>query len=331
MHIFIDESGTFLPGIKSPGLSLVGALIVPEDRFAWINRKYDVLRAKLPKENGEVKGRLLAECHIAEVVDLLRRNDVLLELVAVDLDTNAESDIEAHKSGQARGMTSLLSETDQPWLSVATKLGTKIAALPNQLYVQSVAMVELVWQAAEHAIDYYAQRRPKELSSFHWTIDGKDKGRQTNWETLWAEILVPMLESKSTEAAMRSFAGGDFRYMKRFVTVAPESLPKPPGAEGSALNIQKLLMESFRYSSAVETGLELADIVVNATRRALVGNLQPQGWIDIPTLMIHRNQQYISFIAFHDRDEEPECAYLPALLLGFAANGRNRYAPRFLR
>jgi hypothetical protein len=330
MRIFIDESGTFLPGNQSPGLSLVGALIIPDERFAWISRKYGALRAGFPKENGEVKGRLLAETQIAQVVDLLRRNDVLLELVAVDLDANADSHIEAHKSGQARGMTSLLTETDQPWLSVATKLGVKIAALPNQLYVQSVAMVELVWKATEHAIDYYAQRRPKELSSFHWTIDGKDKNRQTNWETLWAEILVPMLESKSTEEAMRSFGGGDFRYMRGFFTAAPGRLPKPPGADGSAINIQKLLMDNFRYSSAAEMGLELVDILVNATRRALVGNLRPQGWIDIPTLMIHRNQQYIRFIAFHDRKDDLERPYFPTLLLGFAANGRNLHAPRFL-
>lgn len=330
MRIFIDESGSFVRGERVSGLSLVGALVIPDERIAQISKKYEAIRSRLPKKDGEVKGRLLDEAQVAEVVHLLSRNEVLLELVAVDLNAHESADIVQHKQAQAKGMTSRLTEADQPWLAVALDIAARIAMLPHQLYVQSVAMFELVWQVIEHSINYYAQRRPKELAAFHWTMDGKDKGRQTNWEQLWASIVLPMLESKSTEMPMRYFSGGDYRYLAPFFSIAPNTLPKPEGADGSATNIQKLVMDSFKYSSCAETGLELVDIVVGAARRGLIGNLHPCGWIGIPALMIHREQQYISFIALHDRALSTDAPYFGPLMNGFTSNGRSMMAPRFL-
>jgi hypothetical protein len=45
-----------------------------------------------------------------------------------------------------------------------------------------------------------------------------------------------------------------------------------------------LLLGDLRFSSAVEPGLELVDIIVNATRRALVGALGEAGWCGIPAV-----------------------------------------------
>lgn len=90
------------------------------------------------------------------------------------------------------------------------------------------------------------------------------------------------------------------------------------------------MMEHFRYSSDSEPGLELADIVVSATRRALVGNLKMSGWKDLPTLMIHRPQHYIHLVALHGRSTTPHIGY-KNVLRRFTQNGRNMLAPRFLR
>ena len=45
----------------------------------------------------------------------------------------------------------------------------------------------------------------------------------------------------------------------------------------------------------------MADIAVNATRRALTGNLGIAGWRDIRRLMIHRPEHYIRVIALGGR------------------------------
>jgi hypothetical protein len=137
VHIFIDESGTFVPGTGARGLSLVGALVIPSARLAYVQRKYAALRARLPKEKGEVKGRLLTDAQVREVTELLRRNEAILELVAVDLNLHTRNDIQAHKLKQADGMTRGMTDEHHPTLRAeVAELAARVAALPDQLYVQ---------------------------------------------------------------------------------------------------------------------------------------------------------------------------------------------------
>lgn len=90
-----------------------GGLTIPDKRLHWIYKKYAKLRVDLPKERGEVKGRLLSEPQVAAVVDLLRKNECLLELVAIDANMHEAADVAAHREGQARGMTSALTDAHQ--------------------------------------------------------------------------------------------------------------------------------------------------------------------------------------------------------------------------
>lgn len=331
MHIFIDESGVFVPSPTRLGISLVGALVIPESRIANVVRKYKVIRARLPKERGEVKGRLLAEAEVSEIVDLLRRNECLLEVVGIDLNMHSDADIQAHKLDLARVMMTGVTPAHHPnvhnWVH---GLADRIKALPNQLYVQSTVMIELARHTIEHAVNYYAQRRPQEMAAFHWVIDGKDKLRTTEAERLWTDIVMPLLMAKSVEEPTGFFEGGDYRHFKRFDSESPDWLPTPKGAANTTTDIKLLMMEHFRYSSECEPGLELVDIVVSATRRALVGSLKIAGWKDLPTLMIHRRQHYIHLVSLHGRSTTTQIGY-KNVLRRFTQNGRNMLAPRFSR
>lgn len=44
----------------------------------------------------------------------------------------------------------------------------------------------------------------------------------------------------------------------------------------------RAVFSDLRFSSANEMGLELVDILTNGVRRALLGNLQPEGWLGEP-------------------------------------------------
>jgi hypothetical protein len=330
VHIFIDESGIFVPSGTRSGISLVGALVIPEGRMTAVGRKYKAIRTQLPKERGEVKGRLLAEADMAKVVDLLRRNECLLEVVGIDLNTHTDADIDAHKMDLARVMLAGATSTHGPNVHERVRgLAERIQALPNQLYVQSAVMIELVRHTCEHAINYYAQRRPQELAAFCWVVDGKDKLRITEAESLWTNILLPLLMAKSVEQPMALFEEGNYEHFKRFEGALPDWLPKPEGAEETATDIKRLMMEHFRYSSESETGLELVDILASAARRALVGSLQVSGWGALPSLMIHRRQHYIHLVKLHDRPTEPNVQYV-RVLQRFTRGGRVMLAPRFL-
>ena len=60
MHVFIDESGSFT-GFHAGSISVVGALAIPDEKVGPLKKKYAKIRARLPLEKGEVKGRLLNE------------------------------------------------------------------------------------------------------------------------------------------------------------------------------------------------------------------------------------------------------------------------------
>ena len=88
-----------------------------------------------------------------------------------------------------------------------------------------------------------------------------------------------------------------------------------------------MLMEDFRRSSDTEIGLELVDIVPNATRRALTGTLRVDGWKGLPGLMVERPDHYITLVALHDRKLAHRPVYTPLILKHFRSGGRSRLAP----
>ena len=220
-----------------------------------------------------------------------------------------------------------ISENVWEW---ATELANRIRALNDQLYLQGTAMFELIWQVMEHATTYHAQRQSTELSAFHWIIDAKDKGRATEWETLWSDIVMPVLQTRSITRPHAMLEGADYSHFKRFKMDPPDWLPRPAeGHERTVTNLRLVLMENFRRSSDAEPGLELADIVTNAARRALSGTLQRDGWRHLPSLMIHRRQHYIQLVALHDRKPPKALPYGRILLKHFRHGGRSMIAPRW--
>ncbi len=90
--------------------------------------------------------------------------------------------------------------------------------------------------------------------------------------------------------------GGDYswfdRNFKADMATAPEHL-KPfikkerQSEPFDAFDVKKLLSEHLSFESSKKNlGLQLVDIVVNAIRRALHGNLQVKGWDDLGRLMV---------------------------------------------
>jgi hypothetical protein len=84
VYIYLDEAGSF-SGFHPGSISAVGALAIPDSRIEFIKNKYVKIRRHLPLEKGEVKGRLLDERQVDEVVTLLARNEVLFEVTVTDL------------------------------------------------------------------------------------------------------------------------------------------------------------------------------------------------------------------------------------------------------
>jgi len=331
MFIFIDESGTFTHGAGATAICLVGALVLPEGNAPKIQSKYQGIRASLPKENGEVKGRLLTESQVDRVVMMLSKNDALFEVVGIDMSAHTAQGVQAHKSGQEQGMTANITADFHPNVQQgAWDLRRRLEAMPRQLYVQSVATFELIAITIEHATIYFSQRQPKALEYFHWVIDAKDRGRVTDWESWWSFTVMPMTQSRYLRRPIGQFVEGDYSFFARFDTEIPEHL-RPHLSnpqERTGLDARKLLTESFRFSDQSEPGLEMVDILTNATRRALTGRLAIEGWRNIPRLMIHRRQHYVNLISLEHVAASHPFPY-GNVLRHFSRGGKSMLAPRF--
>lgn len=307
MHIFVDESGTFSSPEKA-AVSAVGALVVPDRRLPYLLKRYATLRSSLPQDKGEVKGRLLSEEQVGQVVSLLKKMGAFFEVVTTDMSLNSEGVVDVHKRGQVEGITKTLTGEHHPTLVAESwKLREQLEAMAPQLYVQSVLTFELVATVLRHATLYYAQRMPRELEFFRWVIDAKDACQITPWEEWWSLVVMPMLQSKFLSEPMWHLTeGADYSHFDRkFSTELGDFhrslMPDRQTDEGT--DIKKIMTDSFRFSSQAEPGLELVDILTNAVRRGMVGNLERGGWKNIPSLMLHRKGHYIRLLTLGTEED----------------------------
>ncbi len=332
MHIFIDESGTFvIPKTDPPAFSAVGALTIPDGERIKLEEKYNRLREDLPKQDGEVKGRDLQEHQIAQIVALLVKHQVLFEASVVELSHSDGPLIAAHQEKQARGITKNITPGCNDSLRASLlELRRQVENMPPQLYVQSTLNQDVIAEVIGQHTLYYAQRRPRELSAFHWVIDAKGPSGVTPWETWWSTTMPHLLESRSLRNPNVSLKEADYSHFERY-KATPGNRPRPlipRGATPYAVNVKLLLTEDFRFSSLPEPGLELVDILVNATRRVLRGTLSRSAWRDLPRLMIHRPHQYIHVLTFDQRILGRRRNYF-LVLEQFQSRGKPILAPRF--
>ena len=143
MQIFIDEAGRFTPG---DGISLICALAMPHKSVGPCRRELLRVSKDWPHPNGELKSRELETTHLCSLIDVLFRNDALLHVVATDRSNEYLSEIAEHRRQQAIKITKYLnSEHSRSLIDEVWALRHALERMPAQLYVQCVAMHQLVW------------------------------------------------------------------------------------------------------------------------------------------------------------------------------------------
>lgn len=326
MHIFIDESGTFaIPqeGALSP--CVIGALVIPDFKVEKLFRKYETLRQNLPQDGSEVKGRLLNELEVFKVVELLRRNNCIFVAHVIEMGRESVREIEDHRKNAAEGLTRHLTKEHHPELVEGVwQRRAELEQMSLPLYVQYSLMSYLLGDLLRHVPVYWAQRRMAEILDFHWVVDGKGEGDLTKSEDWWSTLKGGFLQSKLARDPMIALEGVNYEaFDAKFKVPMPDYLKETilPYDEGFSLNL--ILDESFRFSSGNDPGLELVDIVTNATRRALKGNLSAQGWQDIPRLMIHHREHYLRMVGLSKSASTERLPYGRIIARDFARNGRS--------
>ncbi|AVF04677.1 MULTISPECIES: hypothetical protein [Devosia] len=331
MHIFIDESGTFALSTKPASISAVGSLTIPDHSMRGFEKLYGRIRRTLPKSDGQVKGRLLGEKEVGEVVEVLRKIGGIFEVVLIDLAMHSLEQLEAHRARQAVAITAHLTDEHHPdFKHTVWNLRSDLERMPIQLYVQAVAMENLVYHTINNAQTYYAFRSPAELKNYHWIVDAKHNGSKiTPWEDWWRTATLPMLASHTFRAPFMQVEGGDYSGLARFRTTVSDWKRQfaPTSTPGEFFDLRLLMDESFRFSDESEFGLEAVDILVNAMRRSLAGNFTREGWLKLSQLMINRVPHCFQFIRLNEGPLPQSPAYV-SVLKDFKRGGRSMLPPR---
>ena len=305
MHIFIDESGQFIPldGAKSRAAATVG-LVVPSSVQGALRRSFRKLKQRLGASGGEIKGASLSESDAAQVIALLQQYDVILEAVVVDAGEYRDLDITDFKVRQADHLMEYITREHQPTLiqDLVTSQET-MKALPNQLFIQVFCLWQLIHRLLETATMYYAQRRPTELGSFVWRVDAKDASI-TPMENLWTSLIPPLIMAKTTMSPMGMIPGADYSFLERFDTAPVDGSAPIPGHYST--DITRVLRDDFALTpSEDDLGLQMADICAAILTRALNGTLQRSGWQSLGSLFVRRERQTVRLIALSLDREQP--------------------------
>ena len=275
MRFFIDEGGIFTP---ASGWSVVCSLALPHKEVGPARREIDRLSQSWPRRDGELKGGSLSPAHLEALVDVLFRHDALLHACAIDVSREDPQGVERHKIGQGEGITKYLVPTHHPnFVRQVWELRRTLERMPSQLYIQYVLMSDLVAWAVEETTMYFAQRRPRELVDFEWTIDAKDPLRISPQEDWWRDALAPLMESRSRREPMRMVRDPafDYRYFERKFSMRKEMwYPDRPREMVDGHDIKKMITERIAFvDSRSETMIQAVDILTSFLRRLLAGKI----------------------------------------------------------
>src|SRR5262249_9757328 len=138
----IDEAGRFTRG---DGISVVCGLSIPHQEAGRCRRELLRISKDWPRRDDELKAAELQTHRLVTLVDVLYRHDSLLHAVALDVSGHPAGVIARHQASQAEGITRNLTDDHYPSLREALwELRRKLEGMPEQLYVQCVAMHQLL-------------------------------------------------------------------------------------------------------------------------------------------------------------------------------------------
>lgn len=305
--IFIDESGKFT---APDGYSVVAGLALPHRALRRTRSELIRQTDGWPKEDGELKGKLLSVEHLGELVEVLFRNHGILHCAAIDVSSEDATRIAEHQTIQALKITEMIGPMTHPnFAAQVRELRRKLEAMSQQLYVQCVAQTALLYGILENVPNYYAQRRPRELEHFEWTVDAKDPARITPQEEWWKDMLGPFIQARTMRDPLPRVNDPRFNY-KYF------NRNRPPEAKARDVDTDKTREVDVEIGSVItrklnfeeskdDILLQAIDVLCNFMRRVLTERVrEPIALNHLGRLQILRSQtgrlQCVDLISFHD-------------------------------
>jgi len=279
MHIFIDESGSFVYTPDKAAWSSICALVIPEGSLA----EAESALAAFKKENGielsgELKlGALNDEMSYFRLLLRLARTKCTLFGVVTDAHTNTPEAVKIHKESTVSGMLvnkeKMIHEGGRKAVQHAAD---SVLSMPDQLHIQLICQIKLMQLVVWQSVLYYGLHEPKALSAFVWRVDRKALEKKTEYEKIFEELSPAYLQAMSLADPIITVVGFDYSHMDTYVYAqgeAPSYLKESYGVEldlTGALNIGKIFRENIEFVNSKESfGIQLADLLSAGLRRCL--------------------------------------------------------------
>jgi hypothetical protein len=185
--------------------------------------------------------------------------------------------------------------------------------MSSPLFIQTVLLTELVKKVIDQATLHFAMQDPAEAGKFGWLIDGKDK-KKTVFEAAWECMAGGLVQGRCLESPSIAYQEADYSSFQKFLlTKWPDHLPKPkikPGGSIMMFNLRKILYESMTFTdSTTSDGLQLADVITNAFRRALMGRLQRPSYDRMGELMRGLKEGPVTIHYFGEPDNKDRFSF----------------------
>jgi hypothetical protein len=257
-------------------------LVIPDASYDLFCREFSKLTGGWPRKDGEIKGALLQAGQILALLKLAKRFELIYFFSGADMALITDGDTVAHRNEQAKRVTANLTPEHNPSLvRQVQEISQQLNEMSPQLYVQFILLTELVNTVIRTIPVYYSMTRPRELGSFTWTIDAKDK-RLTEAEHLWKLLSGLILQSKFQKDPPYAIQGADQSdfddaYLNDDQNW-PDYIPPPrvrsASRGGNIVNLKKLMTEKLSFAdSKGSIGLQVVDVLTNAIRRTMHGEL----------------------------------------------------------
>jgi hypothetical protein len=302
VHIYIDESGIFSNPAKKPNVaSVVAALVIPSQHKVRVFTEFEKLSANWPHVDGEIKGRALNERQITATAKLLQKYNCVVEMNVIDIGIHTDDELDKYQKQMCDQIAGWATkEHSEEFKKLVEDISAALQEPKNQVFVELFLLTLLIPRVLSVAVNFYARHIPKELKAYHWVIDAKDK-QITDYEDAWSSIILTSIEHQTKQTPLIRIENGDYSYLEPYFKL-PEDLVRRAerGLAGdgdkAAFNVTPI-MEDLKFLDSKDViGLQLADIVANASQRALNGKLPNGGYEEIGGLMVKQQEPAIRII-----------------------------------
>ena len=308
MHIFVDESGLFVPAADQNSFSAVVAYVISESHLPAAEaalRRYKRRAGKRPSD--EVKASETSEENYLRFVYEIGLIDGIA--TGVVSDGSKQGDIEAHKAHQAAKIDEYVPVMvyDEGKAMVA-KAAADVRRLSNQNYVELHCRADLAWGVIWRSTLYFVQRDPETLAAFRWSFDAKDI-QKNHFESTMSDLLGALTQSHSMERPLMKLEGADYSHFDRFSSSNRKTdwFPVPEGTKLTVTN-GMIFHEHMEFvDSKASPGVQVADLIANGLTKCLRKRFQDNDKAAalLGRLMIREsgNVPLVDFVVFEAGDE----------------------------